>query len=204
MQAFSSVFVTRSVEGGAGNRSGTGRYREGMSDDQQKAQWPHTIYRLLKEAKVTQISYVPDGGHKNLIQYCSDDPEMRTISLTTEQDGIGLATGAWLGGVRSALLMQSSGVGNCINALSLIKNCQVPFLTFVTMRGDFGEANNWQMAMGQATPTVLEAMGMVCLRVEKADDMEETVAAALRMAFSAQQSIAVLLSQRLIGAKIFK
>ena len=175
-----------------------------MTDEQQGAAWPRTIYRLLKEAKVTQISYVPDGGHKQLIQHCADDPEMRTVSLTTEQDGIGMATGAWLGGVRSALLMQSSGVGNCINALSLIKNCQIPFLTFITMRGDFGEANNWQMAMGQATPTVLEAMGMVCLRVERAEDIEETVSAALRMSFSAQQSIAVLLSQRLIGAKIFK
>ena len=175
-----------------------------MTDEQQGAAWPRTIYRLLKEARVTQISYVPDGGHKQLIRHCADDPEMRTVSLTTEQDGIGMATGAWLGGVRSALLMQSSGVGNCINALSLIKNCQIPFLTFITMRGDFGEANNWQVAMGQATPTVLEAMGMVCLRVERAEDIEETVSAALRMSFSAQQSIAVLLSQRLIGAKIFK
>ncbi len=175
-----------------------------MSDEQEGAAWPHTIYRLLKEAKVTQVTYVPDGGHKQLIQHCTDDAAMRTVSLTTEQDGIGMATGAWLGGVRSALLMQSSGVGNCINALSLIRNCQIPFLTFVTMRGDFGEGNNWQMAMGQATPTVLEAMGMVCLRVERAEDIEETVAAALRMSFLAQQSIAVLLSQRLIGAKVFK
>lgn len=175
-----------------------------MSDGGKEAEWPRTIYRLLKEAKVAQISYVPDGGHRQLIELCTKDASMRTVSLTTEQDGIGLATGAWLGGVRSAMLMQSSGVGNCINALSLIKNCQIPFLTFVTMRGDFGEANNWQIAMGQATPTVLEAMGMVCLRVEKAEDIEETVSAALRMTFSAQQSIAVLLSQRLIGAKIFK
>ncbi|HWA48268.1 MAG TPA: thiamine pyrophosphate-binding protein [Dongiaceae bacterium] len=175
-----------------------------MADDQQAAAWPRTIYRLLKDANVTQISYVPDGGHKQLIQYCSDDSGMRTVSLTTEQEGVGMAAGAWLGGVRSALLMQSSGVGNCINGLTLIKNCQFPFLTFVTMRGDFGEANNWQMAMGQATQPVLEAMGMVCLRVERAEEAEETVSAALRMAFSASQSIAVLLSQRLIGAKIFK
>lgn len=175
-----------------------------MSDDQQKAAWPRTIYNLLKQAKVTQVSYVPDGGHKALIEHCTGDPEMRTISLTTEQDGIGLATGAWLGGVRSALLMQSSGVGNCINALSLIKNCQIPFLAFVTMRGDFGETNNWQIAMGQATQPVLEQMGMICLRADKAEYIEETVAAATAMAFSAQQSIAVLLGQRLIGAKVFK
>ena len=67
-----------------------------MTDEQQGAAWPRTIYRLLKEARVTQISYVPDGGHKQLIRHCADDPEMRTVSLTTEQDGIGMATGAWL------------------------------------------------------------------------------------------------------------
>ena len=175
-----------------------------MSDDQQGAEWPETIHRLLVAAKVTQVTYVPDGGHKHLIRLCSEDASMRTVSLTTEQDGIGMATGAWLGGVRSALLMQSSGVGNCINALSLVRNCQIPFLTLVTMRGDFGETNNWQMAMGQGTRPVLEAMGVVCLRAERAAEVEETVAAALGMAFSARQAVAVLLSQRLIGAKIFK
>jgi len=175
-----------------------------MSDEQSQAAWPHTIYRLLKEAKVAQVSFVPDGGHKQLIQYCIDDPDMRTISLTTEQDGVGLATGAWLGGVRSALLMQSSGVGNCINALSLLRNCQIPFITFVTMRGDFGETNAWQIPMGQSVKPVLEEMGMICLRAETAGDVEETVRAGLAMAFSAQQAIAVLLSQRLIGAKVFK
>jgi sulfopyruvate decarboxylase alpha subunit len=172
--------------------------------DEHDESWPAAIHRLLKGAGIRQVSYVPDGGHKELIAHCHADPAMRTISMTTEQDGIGLAAGAWLGGVRSAMLLQSSGVGNCINALTLIKNCQFPFLMMVTMRGDFGENNNWQMAMGQATPTVLTAMGMVCLRAERADEVEETVAAALQMAFSANQSIALLLSQRLIGAKVFK
>ena len=100
--------------------------------------------------------------------------------------------------------MQSSGVGNCINALTLIRNCQFPFLTLVTMRGDFGETNNWQMAMGQATEPVLTRCGVVCLPVASPDDVEETVSAGLRMAFGASQAVAILLSQRLIGAKIFK
>jgi len=175
------------------------------AENQQSAkQWPTTIYNLLKQGGVRQVAYVPDSGHKQLIQHCTDDPDIRTVSLTTEQDGIGMAAGAWLGGVKSTLLMQSSGVGNCINALSLIENCRFPFLTFVTMRGDFGESNNWQIPMGQAVEPVLSAMGMICLRVEREEDMEETVAAALRMAFLGSQSIAVLLSQRLVGAKIFK
>lgn len=175
-----------------------------MPDDQQTVTWPRTIHGLLRRADVRLVSFVPDGGHKALIQHCFDDPDIRTVSLTTEQDGIGLATGAWLGGVRSALLMQSSGVGNCINALSLVRNCQIPFLTLITLRGDFGETNNWQIAMGQATQPVLERMGVICLRVDREGDVEETVAAATAMAFSAQQSIAVLLGQRLIGAKAFK
>jgi sulfopyruvate decarboxylase alpha subunit len=175
-----------------------------MSEGADEPIWPNDIYKELKRAGVGQVSYVPDGGHKQLIQLCTDDPEIRTVSLTTEQEGIGLAAGAYLGGVRSALLMQSSGVGNCINALTLIKNCQFPFLTLVTMRGDFGEANNWQMAMGQATQPVLERCGLVCLRVSEPGDVAETTAAGLRMAFSASQGIAILLSQRLIGAKVFK
>lgn len=168
------------------------------------ANWPRTIYEAFKAADIGLVSYVPDGGHKVLIEYCDHDPEIRTVSLTTEQDGIGLASGAWLGGRRSALLVQSSGVGNCINALSLVRNCQFPFLMLATMRGDFGETNAWQMAMGQASQTVLEAMGTVCLRVERAEDVRETVEAAISTAFLARQSVAVLLSQRLIGAKVFK
>lgn len=175
-----------------------------MSDDLEGATWPRAIYEQLKGADIRQMSFVPDGGHKQLIQMCMDDPEIKTVSLTTEQDGIGLASGAWLGGVRSVLLMQSSGVGNCINALSLVRNCQIPLLTLITMRGDFGENNNWQMAMGQGAQPSLEAMGVICLRVDRPEDVGETVEAGVSMAFSAQQQIAILLGQRLIGAKVFK
>src|SRR5688572_12468871 len=116
-----------------------------MAENAQEPSWPNEIYSLLKGGGLSLVSYVPDGGHKQLIQLCTVDPDITTVSLTSEQEGIGLAAGAYLGGVRSALLMQSSGVGNCINALTLIRNCQFPFLTLVTMRGDFGETNNWQM-----------------------------------------------------------
>ena len=145
-----------------------------MAENAQEPTWPNEIYSLLKAGGLTLVSYVPDGGHKRLIQLCTADPDITTVSLTSEQEGIGLAAGAYLGGVRSALLMQSSGVGNCINALTLVRNCQFPFLTLVTMRGDFGETNNWQMAMGQATEPVLTRCGVVCLPVASPADVEET------------------------------
>ena len=101
------------------------------------------------------------------------------------------------------LLMQSSGVGNCINMLSLIRSGRFPFLTFVSMRGDFGEGNPWQIPMGQATQKVLEALDVICLRVEREEDVLPTTQAALTMAFKSEAAVAVLLSQQLIGAKAF-
>src|SRR5215218_3423823 len=111
--------------------------------------------------------------------------------------------GADLGGARAVLLMQSSGVGNCINMLSLIKGGRFPFLTLVSMRGDFGEGNPWQYPMGQATQPVLEAMGVICLCIERPEDVIPTTGAALTMAFKGGQAVALLLTQRLIGAKPF-
>jgi sulfopyruvate decarboxylase TPP-binding subunit len=79
----------------------------------------------------------------------------------------------------------------------------VPFVTLVTMRGEFGEMNPWQMAMGTAVQPVVEAMGMQCLRAERPDEVVPTVQAALNMAYKSNQGVAVLLTQKLIGAKAF-
>jgi sulfopyruvate decarboxylase alpha subunit len=128
---------------------------------------------------------------------------MRAVVLTTEEEGIALAAGAWLGGQRSVLLMQSSGVGNCINMLSLPINCRMPFLTLVTMRGEWGEFNPWQVPMGSATPGVLERAGVHVHRVDRPEDAAETVVAAASLAFDSRVPVAVLFSQRLIGAKVF-
>ena len=165
--------------------------------------WRDDIFAALKAADIRQVGYVPDAGHSRLIERCQADPKIRAVSLTSEEEGIGLAAGAWLGGQRAALLMQSSGVGNCINLLSLIKGARFPFLTLVSMRGDFGEGNPWQFAMGQAVTPVLEAMGVIVLRAEHPDEVIEVVSAAITMVFKSGQSVAVLLTQRLIGAKPF-
>ena len=125
------------------------------------AAWPDAIYRVLREFGVTQFAYVPDAGHKVLIDRSLDDPEVQSVALTTEEEGVGLLAGAHLGGARGVLLMQSSGVGNCINFLSLVRGGQFPFLMLVSMRGDFGEGNPWRMPMGRAVEPVLEAMGVM-------------------------------------------
>ena len=167
------------------------------------ATWPDEIYRVLRDFDVTQFAYVPDAGHKTLIEHSLADPEVYSVALTTEEEGVGLLAGAHLGGGRGVLLMQSSGVGNCINFLSLVRGGQFPFLMLVSMRGDFGEGNPWQMPMGRAVEPVLDAMGVMCLRVDDAREAASTVRAAATMVFRAGQAVAILLTQKLIGAKPF-
>jgi len=163
--------------------------------------WRDDIFAALKAAEIRQIGYVPDAGHTRPIERCQTDPEIRAVVLTSEEEGIGLAAGAWLGGQRSALLMQSSGVGNCVNMLSLAKSCRFPLTLLITMRGEWGEFNPWQVPMGTKTQAALELMDVLVYRVERAEEAGETAAAALDIAFNGGLVTAVLLSQRLIGAK---
>ncbi|MDB5905615.1 MAG: phosphonopyruvate decarboxylase [Betaproteobacteria bacterium] len=163
--------------------------------------WPGDIYQVFKRLKVAQVAYVPDAGHTQLILDCQGDPEMTAVSLTTEQEGVAMLSGAWLGGNRGALLMQSSGAGNCINMLSLAQECRFPLLMLITMRGEWGEFNPWQLAMGQSTQRVLEHSGCVVQRVDKAEEVGEVVFAAGQMAFSTNRAVAVLIGQRIVGFK---
>ncbi|HWI28720.1 MAG TPA: thiamine pyrophosphate-binding protein [Stellaceae bacterium] len=166
--------------------------------------WPADIHAALSEAGLRQIAYVPDAGHARLIRLCAADAKMRMVPLTTEEEGVALAAGAWLGGERAVLLMQSSGVGNCINMLGMMEACRFPLLMIVTMRGEFGEFNPWQVPMGRATPGVLEQANVIVHRASEAASVGAVVAGAARLAFSSYQSVAVLLSQRLVGAKSFQ
>ncbi|PCH75521.1 MAG: phosphonopyruvate decarboxylase [Rhodobacteraceae bacterium] len=164
-------------------------------------EWPAALYDTLKAADVRHMSYVPDAGHTTLINLLDDDPDVTTNVLTTEEEGIAIATGAWLGGMRSVVLMQSSGVGNCINMLSLPVQSRTPLLMLVTMRGEWNEFNPWQVPMGRATQTCLEAIGVTVLRAETGRDVVEMTEQAATMAYDADGQIAVLIAQRLLGKK---
>ena len=163
--------------------------------------WARIIYDALIAAEVRQVTYVPDAGHARLIDLVRATKAIKATVLTTEEEGVAIAAGAWLGGERSALLMQSSGVGNCVNMLSLIASCRMPFLTIVTMRGEWAEFNPWQVPMGRATPQAFQIMGVRVMRVDRLEDLAEAMSAAAVMAFESEQAIAVLLSQRLLGRK---
>jgi sulfopyruvate decarboxylase TPP-binding subunit len=101
------------------------------------------------------------------------------------------------------LLLQSSGVGNCINMLSLMTIARFPLLMLVTMRGEWAEFNPWQVPMGRATEPSLGAIGVRTMRAEGAQDLPEIVGSAAALAYDADQQIAVLISQRVLGKKVW-
>src|SRR4029077_9271538 len=177
---------------------------EAMKETTAATDWPAQVHAMLKAANIRQVALVPDAGHAQLIRLCERDRAMRVVRLTTEEEGVALLGGAWLGGEKGVLLMQSSGVGNCINMLSLPLACQFPLLILVTMRGEHGEFNPAQMPMGNATQAVLQALGVIVKRTDNAADVAEMVAGAMRLAFNTYRPVALLIGQRLLGAKDFR
>jgi sulfopyruvate decarboxylase alpha subunit len=166
--------------------------------------WSSAVFDILTELDVRQVAIVPDAGHSRLIRLCEEDPKKRVVTLTTEEEGVALLAGAWLGGEKGVLLLQSSGVGNCINMLSLPQICQLPLLMLVTMRGDWGEFNPWQVPMGQGTQAALEAIGVIVRRADEADLVAPAVLGAANLAFNTCRAVAVLIGQSVLGAKNFK
>ncbi len=165
--------------------------------------WPDEIFEVLKQHDVRQVAYVPDAGHARLIDRCAADADMRCVPLSTEEEGVALLCGAWFGGERGVLLMQSSGLGNCINMFSLTLSCRTPLLMLITMRGDYGEFNPWQAPMGQKTEALLKLSGAYVFRFDEPERAGESVNAAARMAFEGPAMTASLIGQRVIGAKSF-
>jgi len=166
--------------------------------------WSEPVYGLLREHQIRQVAMVPDAGHAQLISLCEADKTMSVVRLTSEEQGVSLLAGAWLGGEKGILLMQSSGVGNCINMLSLSTSCQLPLLILVTMRGDHAEFNPSQVPMGNATEAVLAAMGVIVRRADTPEDVVAEVSGALSMAFHTSRPMAVLIGQKVTGAKDFR
>ncbi|MDP2955501.1 MAG: GNAT family N-acetyltransferase [Longimicrobiales bacterium] len=166
--------------------------------------WPDRAHAALRAAGVTLVGYVPDAGHKRLIELCHADPALRAVPLTSEEEGVGLAAGAWLGGARCALLMQSSGVGNLMNALGMARECRVPLVLLVTMRGEDGETNPWQVPVGSAAGALLGEMGVGVVRAEAPAAVSDALEAALARAFGEERMEAVLIAQHVVGVKRFK
>lgn len=174
-----------------------------MAEKHRHDAWSRTMFKQFKDAGVTLFTYIPDAGNARLVELAEEDNETQAVLLATEEEGIAVAAGADLVGGRSVLMMQSSGVGNCPNFLSFAKGGNFPILMMVSMRGDYGEQNPWQYPMGEAVDAILDAMGVLIFKVERADELENATASAISAVWHGGKSAAIVLSQKFLGAKGF-
>lgn len=173
-------------------------------EDKHEEWWFDGVFEAFQHAGIEVVGYLPDAGLKELILRCQEAPEVRAVPLTTEEEGVGLAMGAWLGGRKSALLLQSSGVGNVINALGACRACAFPLVLLVTMRGEKGEFNPWQVPVGRAVSRLLETMDVRVFRASNREAVVEAVENALSLAYEDSCMAAVLVSQAFLGVKRFR
>ena len=172
-----------------------------MSTHSLQPDWSRQLFAILLEHGVEFFAYVPDAGNAALVELAQGNTQTRALLLTTEEEGVAFCAGVDLVGKRAALLLQSSGVGNCGNFFSLITGARFPVFMMITMRGEYGETNPWQYAMGQATIPMLDSMGILSFVVSEAPDLEMAARAALAAAFKGGHGAALILSQRFLGAK---
>ncbi|MGE5360551.1 MAG: thiamine pyrophosphate-binding protein [Bacteroidales bacterium] len=164
-----------------------------------EASWAVGVCAGLQASGCRHVVYVPDNPLSQVLSLiASRCPEIRTTLATREEEAVGIAAGLALGGERTALMMQSSGVGNAVNGLaSLLVAYQIPALLIVSMRGDPGEWNWAQVPMGRAVRPILDALGIQHLTVDRPDAVEEGVRASGALAFGTRHPAAVLLPRRL-------
>jgi sulfopyruvate decarboxylase subunit alpha len=150
------------------------------------------------------VVYVPDNPLSHVLAVLADDyPDVEATIATREEEAFGIAAGLYLGGARPTVLLQSSGLGNSINALSsLVVPYQIPMLVVISMRGDAGDWNAAQVPMGRAVGSILDALAISHASPASADVVEPTVANIGRTAFGTRQIGACLLPRRVTSPHV--
>jgi sulfopyruvate decarboxylase alpha subunit len=166
--------------------------------------WYEVVLATLKANDVKLIVYVPDRVLTPLIKALEADPLFTVFPATREEEALGIITGAWMGGMRGALLMQTSGFATLPNALaSLALPCQIPALLFVSERGTLGEFNLGQAMVCRTMRPVLDSLGIEHHTITRHDELEFIVDRSIKQAVMTQAPVTFILSPLLTGGKVF-
>ncbi|MFC1859967.1 decarboxylase [Chloroflexota bacterium] len=164
--------------------------------------WSEIVLERLKHNDIRVISYVPDTIVWRVLEKAEKDPFFRMVRNTREDEAVGVVAGAYMGGLRGATFMQSSGYANCVNALgSLCVAMRVSVPMFITLRGELGEFNPAQIPVGRATRPIMDALGLQHFTPTRLDKLGETVDGAIKLCYSSRLPVGILLSSLLTGGK---
>jgi sulfopyruvate decarboxylase alpha subunit len=177
-----------------------------MTDSQTRAiTWYDIVLATLKANDVRLVVYVPDRVFTPLIKGFHADPFFNAFAATREEEALGIITGAWMGGLRGAVLMQTSGFGTIPNALaSLVVPCQIPALIFVSERGTLGEFNLGQALVCKTMRPVLNSLAVENITITRQDELAFTIDRSIKQAVATQAPVTFILSPLLTGGKVFE
>lgn len=165
--------------------------------------WAERLVQSLKDSNISLIAFVPDVSIGQVTRLIEDDPFFHLVYASREEEAIGIAVGAYAAGRNSAVFMQSSGFGNCINAVgSLCIPHRLPIPFFINLRGDLGDFNIAQVAMGRATRPILDTLGIPHYTLTEEHNMDKIVKGAVQLCYSSREPVAVCLTPLLHGGKI--
>ena len=161
--------------------------------------WARGVCEGVHAAGSRHVVYVPDNPLSHVLRCLGHDfTNIRTTLATREEEAFGIAAGLYLGGARPTVMLQSSGLGNSLNALtSLILPYQIPMLIIISMRGDASEWNDAQVPMGRAVRPILDAIGVPHVTAGSPESTAETVRLTGETAFGTRTPGACVLPRRL-------
>jgi sulfopyruvate decarboxylase alpha subunit len=167
--------------------------------------WDAIVLRALKANDVRLITYVPDRVLASLIKSLHADPFFTCFPTAREEEAIGIVSGAWMGGMLGAVLMQTSGFATLANVLaSLVLPYQLPIIMLVSERGTLGEFNYGQALVCRTMRPVLDSLAIEQHTITRLDELEFTIDRSVKQAVATQAPVALILSPLLTGGKVFK
>src|SRR5579872_245819 len=157
------------------------------------------VYDALKSCGIRLLSALPETWLVHLLQIAEDDPEMILVRLAKEEEGVGISAGAYLAGVKSAMLLQNHGLLASVNGIvSLARLYRIPLLMLISYRGEFGERDPWQTEGGGATEPVLRALGIPYAFLDNPATVEKRIAEAQTWSYASLHPAALLLTRELM------
>ncbi len=166
--------------------------------------WHQIVLETLKANDVRLIVYVPDRVLTQLIAALHADAFFTVFAATREEEAVGIITGAYMAGLRGAVLMQTSGFATLPNALaSLVSPSQIPALLFVSERGTLGEFNLGQALVAKTMRPVLDALAVENHTITRHDELAFIVDRSIKQAYATQAPVVFILSPLLTGGKVF-
>jgi sulfopyruvate decarboxylase alpha subunit len=167
--------------------------------------WSDVLLDTLKQNDVRLVTYVPDNVLTPLIKGAATDNYFMSLCATREDEAVGIVAGAWMGGLRGVVMMQTSGFGVIPNALaSLIVPSQIPAILIVSERGTLGEFNIGQVMVSRTMRPTLDSLAVMHHTLTDAATMPFIVDRAIKQAFATQAPVVFILSPLLTGGKVFK